>query len=424
MLKYFRVINYKSIIDEKIDMTYKEKKAPNGYREIESVPFFEDGKDRDRLIPLLLLFGPNASGKSNLMSSVAVFWHILHSGIKNKFSPNKLNNKFPYTSFEISISRKNSDYTYTIQYDAEKIIKEILLKDNDTLFHIENGLISLQDIAGKGYKLENLNNLLAVECCENKKQIHTFVSKLVLRYPGLNDGITNLYKAMTDNISVYSGNIDPPSVILDKFSKVGVPNKECLDTIINILRELDVNISRAQLIQENKMVPEIIISGIPSIWYKEKDSKLFSQRTDRIISYHKDINGKEVPFEFFQEESAGTQILFSMIGMILYAFKQTEIIFWDEMDRSVHPVILKELIKLFKSKTYNKKGAQFITTLHNPYILEDADLRVSDVGFLNNTLSMGTKLTRIADFDNVRNDGNFRKQYLDGKFSGLPIVSL
>lgn len=87
MLKSFHIVNYKSILNTQIPLTYMEKKAPNGYKEWESIPFFDSCKER--LIPVLVSFGANASGKSNLLSAVALYLHILREGIREKFFPNR-----------------------------------------------------------------------------------------------------------------------------------------------------------------------------------------------------------------------------------------------------------------------------------------------------------------------------------------------
>lgn len=61
-----------------------------------------------------------------------------------------------------------------------------------------------------------------------------------------------------------------------------------------------------------------------------------------------------------------------------------------------------------------------IFTAHNTDILDDDLIRVSEVGIISKTMKDGSTIKRISDFEGIRNVYNFRKQYLNGLFSGLP----
>lgn len=88
----------------------------------------------------------------------------------------------------------------------------------------------------------------------------------------------------------------------------------------------------------------------------------------------------------------------------------------DELERSLHPLLLVEIIRLFKDKQYNMHNAQLIFTAHNTDILDNDLLRVSEIDIVRKTLKDGTKLRNIAEFQSIRNVSNFRKQYLQGVF--------
>ena len=92
----------------------------------------------------------------------------------------------------------------------------------------------------------------------------------------------------------------------------------------------------------------------------------------------------------------------------------------DELEKSLHPLILTEIIRLFKDKRYNTNNAHLIFTAHNSDILDEDLLRVSEIAIVKKTLEKGTTLCRVAEFGGVRNVSNFRKQYLQGSFSGIP----
>jgi hypothetical protein len=81
---------------------------------------------------------------------------------------------------------------------------------------------------------------------------------------------------------------------------------------------------------------------------------------------------------------------------------------------------LAEIVRMFKDKRYNTSNAQLIFTAHNTDIMEQDMMRISEIGFVNRTMKNGTTFSRVSDFKGIRNVTNFRKQYLEGIFSGIP----
>ena len=140
----------------------------------------------------------------------------------------------------------------------------------------------------------------------------------------------------------------------------------------------------------------------------------------RINSYHKDKNGELVALDF-REESRGTQVLFGLLGVVLRKLRAGGVLVIDEIDRSLHSLLLVALVSLFTNKEYNVKGAQLILTAHNTELLGADNLRTSQVAIVTKTSKEGTLARRLCDFDGVRNVQNFRKTYLDGAYAGIPF---
>ena len=111
----------------------------------------------------------------------------------------------------------------------------------------------------------------------------------------------------------------------------------------------------------------------------------------------------------------------ALIGMLLFALDNGNVIILDELALSLHPLLTYELVKLFKDKRYNTKNAQLIFTTHNTDILDNDLLRISEIGIINKTLTSGSTIQRVSDFEGVRNVTNFRKQYLHGTYTGIPF---
>ena len=142
---------------------------------------------------------------------------------------------------------------------------------------------------------------------------------------------------------------------------------------------------------------------------------------DEVKLLHEDTEGNIKTLDFVTEESDGTKVVAALLGVCLWALETGRTLFVDELDRSLHPFILLSLIKLFKSKRYNRTNAQLVFTVHDPTPLDGDLLRVSEVGIVDKKPASGTEFRRLCEYKGTRNVFNFRKQYLSGVYSGVPF---
>ena len=419
MLSSFIIKNFKSILDLTVDFSYAEGKAPNRYKELDTIPFL-NATAKDKVIPCLSIYGANASGKTNIIKALFNLKEVVKDGIKGKFYPNRLNRKFAYTFFKINFYIDKVLYSYTLQYDEKEIINEALFRKNKTIFEIRSNLFDFSNIVTKTYDDKKLREIFDVECRNTEKeQRFTFLNKIASNYPGLNKYISEVFDYFLNKIEVYPQNRFPMAFGMDKLveSNNAKEINEAFDKIVIMLRKLDIDISRMSF--ERTLVdmqhPEEWIEGVTEI-FQNKNNQFF---INNVYSYHKDINGEEVKFKF-QEESEGTQIVAGILGVFLSALSRGGVLIIDELEKSLHPLILTEIIRLFKDKRYNLQNAQLVFTAHNTDILDDDLLRVSEIAIVRKTLEYGSTLRRVAEFDGIRNVSNFRRQYLQGTFSGIP----
>ena len=422
MLSYFKIKNFKSILDLTLDLSFAEGKAPNGYQASDNLIFIGAGKNR--FIPTLALYGANASGKTNILEALFVFLSVIRHGIKGLYRPNKLNDRYDYSLFELGIFIDGKKYTYVIKYTASSIIFEGLYKgfnnDKEPIFEINNTECSFDQITTKEYTYQRLKEIYKVECLNEKNnQLQPFLMRMAKNYTGLNKNITSVWHYLVDKVELYGFNSVPLPMGMTKLAKSDSMEAitEAFDKITMILRKLDIDITKMtidrQIEQIDNNVPiqrdaETILGRYDNVLIK-----------DKIYSYHLDYNGKEVRFNFL-EESEGTQTVAGLLGIFLSALEEGKILFIDELEKSLHTLILIEIIRLFKDKSYNKTNAQLVFTAHNTDILDNDLMRVSEIGIVNKTTKNGSTIKRLSDFDGIRNVFNFRKQYLEGLFSGIP----
>ena len=128
------------------------------------------------------------------------------------------------------------------------------------------------------------------------------------------------------------------------------------------------------------------------------------------------------------QESEGTVRLATIVAHLLRAIHMGVPMFIDELDRSLHPLLVRAVLSLFQQRERNKNRAQLIFTTHCTDLLDDEILRLSEIGIVLKNIKLGTKVKRLCDFrkegTDIRNVTNFRNRYLEGFYSGVPYPEL
>ncbi len=437
MLSSFKVRNFRSIQHLELNLSFAEKRAPAGYQDSDSL-FFIEPKKKTRIVPTLAIYGSNASGKSNILVALRVFADCVLTGIQGQFFPDKLNRRNWSTRFLVSFVIAGQDYQFDLEYNRETILKEQLQINGKIIYQIEADNKNFKELSSMAYPENRLLEIYRVECCTpQKRQTVTFLSIVGKRYQGLHAGITALRQYLSERFVVLSDNSIHLSRGVNALAEVLAnahepePLKSAFDQITSLLENLDIHICRMAMdrtrvmlehdknhTQEYLDAPAEFYNRITSV---EKEGQNIILNADSIRSFHQDIDGNEVEFDFTTEESSGTRIVAGLLGIFLSVLKTGGTVVVDELDRSLHPLLLIELVRLFKEKRYNEHNAQLIFTVHNTEILDVGLLRVSEVGIVKKTLQDGTELVRLSDFEGFNNLASFRQQYLNGQFAGIPF---
>lgn len=202
--------------------------------------------------------------------------------------------------------------------------------------------------------------------------------------------------------------------------------KEYIGFTQALLKQADINLSSItvdakEVSQANQMPVEgIIVQG--KLIRPTQAGKLYNIE---IITGHtvKDEEGKEMEFSLrLQEESLGTQQLFFYGPFLKDAFEKGKTIFLDEIDKSLHPSIVKFVMNLFRDSEVNRNGAQLIVTTHETGLLSLDMFRRDQIYFTEKDASTGvTDLYSLDEFS-VRKTENIEKGYLMGRYGAIPFL--
>jgi AAA15 family ATPase/GTPase len=160
--------------------------------------------------------------------------------------------------------------------------------------------------------------------------------------------------------------------------------------------------------------------GIEGFQLIEEESSPITRVAVR--THHRMLNSNlNVVFDLYQDESDGTQILFSKAGGWLKALQEGLVLFVDELDLHLHPNIVRFLVELFHSPKTNLKNAQLVFTTHDTSLLDTDLFRRDQVWFVQKDDNKGSRLYSLLDFKPRKGEA-IGKGYLQGRYGALPFM--
>lgn len=431
MISYFRAKNYRSIVDATLDLRYGEGKAPNGYLESERLPFLKENGCKERLVPCLALFGSNANGKTNLLRALSTMQTAVSSSridIRQIYDPNQIvTTGQKDTEFTLEFVKNGAVYNYTIVYSNEGLRFESLVMNGISLFSIAEGNHEFAKIATKKpYDVSAIEEIFRVECGDGDgRWIRPFLNALGHRFRGLNPSVLTAFQVLAEEIQVFIGGAIPdlfPFAVEMLGNAMGRDREAALAEIVEIVRKLAVEVKGITYTEQvaDPHGPRTLVVRHDRV--AQKEYNVF------INSMHENDRGEMVVFDFMTQESEGTVRLATVVAYLLRAIHLGVPVFVDELDRSLHPLLVRAVLSLFQQRLRNKDNAQLVFTSHCTDLLDDEILRLSEIGIVLKNIKLGTKVRRLCDMrkegKDIRNVTNFRNRYMEGFYSGIPYPEL
>lgn len=137
---------------------------------------------------------------------------------------------------------------------------------------------------------------------------------------------------------------------------------------------------------------------------------------DKITTFHR--NNPEVPFDFYSEESSGTQEFFHMMLTILNIIRGNKVLLIDEISSGLHVKLVEYILNLF----HQSESAQLIFSTHNTNLLNMKKIRKDQVYFVNKRADGSSDLYSLFDYKDFRETMDAEKAYLQGRFDAIPYI--
>lgn len=409
MLLQFSVENYMSIKD-KLIFNLEPSRCKDHPENI------LDNNDYES-INIAALYGSNASGKSNIYRAMTVALNIIRQSNLRQINqpievmPFKFDDKsiFKPSKFEfVFVADDKKKYVYGFSATNKEVVEEYLY-----VYHTAKPS-KIYDFSKESHKISREYEKELAPIIDRNSPNKLFLATAT----SWNAECTSIpYKWLSEKIDAYTND---DNLRRSSISKYIDDDFKYIDFTKKVLQQADINISNIEIERKEMDLPsdpeELVING--------NSYQLEKQYNYKIITSHKIKNkGHEVNYTLgLGDESLGTQQLFFLAPMIKDSLENGKVLIIDEIDRSLHPFIVKYLVNMFRDAKINKKGAQLIFTTHETTLLSLDIFRRDQIFFVEKDNESGvTELYSLNDFS-VRNTENIEKGYLLGRYGAIPFM--
>ncbi len=426
MLISFTVANWQSFKEE----TTFSMLATLEKQHLERLPYIK--KLNKRILPIAAFYGGNASGKSNFCAALEFARKRIVEGAKiNEKIPTKpflLNGNYSTkpSKFSFTILVGDKCYEYGFKLTSEIIVEEwltqILKTTEQKIFHRNKQNITLLKSAfAKNKDLKFLsertreNQLFLTNTVDQNieyfKPIYNwFLHNLILIKPNSH------YGNFEEFLSGYNEEINKMLMILDTgISKLGQKSIPFEDLSIPKIMKEDIE----QEIKENILF-KININNKERYLIEKKNGKI---ECFKIVSYHQNRAGKQIELGM-ENESDGTVRIIDLSPAFLHPLKNEKTIIIDELDRSLHHILTRTLLKIYLAACNANIRSQLIFTTHDLLLMDQDLLRRDEMWVMERNHFGESTLIALSDYKDIRSDKDIRKSYLLGMFGGVPNILL
>lgn len=414
MLVEFRVKNFRSLRDEQVLSLVASKD-----KTLDDTHSMPTGlKAAPSLLRSAVIYGANAGGKSNLIKALQYMRGVvlesatvIQPGQSFAVQPFRLDelSANQATEFEVTFILAGVRYQYGFAMTTQRIVREHLLVYKafkpqrwfERHFDTESG----KDVYEFGSGLKGAKHLWEGATRPNA----LFLSMAVQ----LNsDAMRPVFDWFSTSLVIFNEQFQPgPQMSIQMLQQ-----DEGRKIICDFLSAADISISDIEVVTRKvpgQAVHFDLVAGKTEVRSEEVEEHQlrFSHVTDQ---------GKAV-FDLM-DESNGTRNLLFLTGPVLDILKRGLTLVIDELDTSLHTLLVRELVRLFHQPDVNTGGAQLVFTTHDTSLLDAPGLfRRDQVWFVEKDKDQASTLVALAEFSPRKNEA-LERGYLIGRYGGIPFL--
>ena len=365
--------------------------------------------DNGEYLKVSAIYGANASGKTNVLQAFDYMKkRILVSDDSKKNSPIDEENVYSFMinndpiALEVEILVKNNKiYKYGFEVLKDTIISEWLFEKRVnkfySIFERENNNVSM-----KPNKISDLVNI----------DERTLFLNIYSKIDRNNEDFSNVYDWFVNSTYLDLGNPNFERFINNRVSLKILSDENYKKELLKFIKTFD--------------------SGIEGI-KTTPDSIEAVKSNNGIIDIeviHKGEKGEVKALPFYLE-SNGTRKMFHLFDFFMDALKNGMVLFVDELDAKLHPLLTRYIINLFHNSDTNKGNGQLIYSTHDTVNLNKETFRRDEIWFAEKDKDGISEIYALSDYileddknagKKVRNDATYNKDYLTGRYGAIPVL--
>jgi len=417
MLIEFKVTNFRSI---KSTQTLSMVAAPIKEENLTDNIFSSEIKKLPHLMKSVAIYGANAAGKSNLVKAMDFVQDFVRDSAKESQDGENIKNIVPFlldkvnpslpSEFELLFVAKEILYEYGFALNNKQVVHEWLfaypqgeaqrwferIYDEETNQY--DWYLNAKKVKGrrKDWQKETRENALFLSTAVMRNSIQL---KPILHW-------------ISYNLVVFTGGTH----LSNFFTVTFCEDSQNKQKILEFLQAADLNIADFEL-EEKKITEHDLPDNLPA----EMREDLLGKTQEKLIFLHNVNETKNlIPFPA-EYESEGTKRLFMFAGPLMDILENGRVLFIDELDKSLHPSMLRFIVEFIHNPKLNRHNAQIIFTTHDSSILDNSLLRRDQVWFVEKDKEQSTQLYPLTDFKPRQHEA-LQKGYLEGRYGALPFI--
>ena len=365
--------------------------------------------DNGEYLKVSAIYGANASGKTNVLQAFDYMKkRILVSDDSKKNSPIDEENIYSFMinndpiALEVEILAKNNKiYKYGFEVLKDTIISEWLFEKRVNKFYAiferENNNVSM-----KPNKISDLVNI----------DERTLFLNIYSKIDRNNEDFSNVYDWFVNSMYLDSGNPNFERFINNRVSLKILSDENYKKELLKFIKTID--------------------SGIEGI-KTTPDSLEAVKSNNGIIDIevlHRGEKGELKALPFYLE-SNGTRKMFHLFDFFMDALRNGMVLFIDELDAKLHPLLTRYIINLFHNSQTNIGNGQLIYSTHDTVNLNKETFRRDEIWFAEKDKDGISEIYALSDYileddknagKKVRNDATYNKDYLTGRYGAIPVL--
>lgn len=371
------------------------------------------------------LYGANASGKSTVLEALEALADMVRLSAKITDPKEPIAQIDPFaldsaaaaepTAFAVSFIQDGVRYEYRVAATRDRIIHESL-RSFPTAQEEAWFTRDWSDEAGEHVfgpeKSKAFKRDLVLEKRTLPNALH--LSKLVSENDRQVEPVFRWFKERLRFLDLSARSGLGGSFSMQQFAE----NTPLKGRILELLRHADIGVTGASVREEPRDEAELarLLKMIPA----ERQEEFKKAKWLQTELLHRGPGGTSLPLAW-DAESAGTHRLFALAGPWLDILKEGYVVCIDELETSMHPLMVRELLRLFFSDKENSNRAQILFTTHNPLLLDPTLMRRDQIWFTDKDDEGAAHLYPLTDYE-PRQGESLVRGYLAGRYGAVPFV--